>query len=129
MIDFLHLVSLYVNQGIRWKIPELRAHDLYVKEYNKRKQLFYGLLEYYCKDKTVNEDQILQFDECFNIAFKIEPKVTELCRKKVFMFPGDVKEADCSEDDTKEGEEVCIHFIARSKSHEYNSLGNVSLEK
>lgn len=104
-----------MNRGIRWRIPELKAHDLYVKEYEKRKQLFNGLLEYYCKDNRTTNDQILQFDECFNIAFNVDPDVTAFCRKKIFMFPGDVKEADCSDDDTREGEEVRILPIVSSK--------------
>lgn len=99
-----------MKRGIRWQVPEVKARDLYEREYNKREELFTRLLKYYCEDK-VNEDQILGFDECFNIAFNVDPQVTESCRKKIFMFLGDVKEADCSDDDTKEGEEVCIFYI------------------
>lgn len=97
-----------MKRGIRWQVPELKTRDLYEREYNKREQLFVGLLKYYCEDRKVNEDQILGFDECFNIAFNVDPQTTESCRKKTFLFLRDVKEADCSDDDTKEGEEVCL---------------------
>lgn len=102
-------MSLYIKQGIRWRNPQLKAKDLHVKEFNKRKELFNGLLNYYCKDKAQNEEQILQFDDCFNIAFNVDYEVTDNCRKKIFLFAGDIKEADCSNDETKEGEEVCTH--------------------
>lgn len=108
-------VNLYVKQGIRWRDPVLKAKDLHLKEFNKRKELFHGLLNYYCDDENLNEEQILQFDECFNIAFNVDYEVTDLCRKKIFVFAGDIKEADCSEDETREGEEVCIHSLIVKK--------------
>lgn len=55
-----------------------------------------AVMKGYCEDPDYDADQVYALDECFSIAFAVEPEVTKLCRRLNYFSVEEIKLSDCS---------------------------------